>query len=132
KHLFLLVVGLLLLTCAAWAQINDRGVITGIVMDPSGLVVPDVAITVTNSGTGVANNVTTNASGVYMIPNLPPAVYRLTAEKTGFKRYARTSVLVQIGATTRLDFALTLGSKTEVVEVTSTAPLLQRESAETS
>jgi len=63
KHAFIVLIGSLLLAGAAWAQVN-RGSITGIVTDPSGAVVANVAITVSNPATGVTNNVTTNSSGV--------------------------------------------------------------------
>ena len=56
KHTILLIIGLLLMASAAWAQVN-RGTITGIVTDPSGAVIPGVAISVTNQATGVATNV---------------------------------------------------------------------------
>src|SRR5438105_10097277 len=130
KHTLFLLMGLLLLSGPAWAQVS-RGTITGIVTDSSGAVVPDVAITITNTGTGVANNVTTNSSGVYTVPLLEPATYGLAATKAGFKKYQRPSVLVQVGETTRLDFTLSVGSTTQSVEVTGQAPLLKRESSDT-
>lgn len=64
----------LVLPCAAMAQIN-RGSITGIATDQSGAVVADVAIAVTNEGTGVTTHITTNSSGVYSLPFWsPPAI----------------------------------------------------------
>ena len=100
---------LLLLTGVVWAQVS-RGTITGIVTDPSGAAVPGVAITITNIETGVANKVKTNESGMYTVPLLEGANYRLSAEKTGFKRYEQTGILVQSGGTARIDFSLSLGS----------------------
>src|ERR1035441_6708393 len=61
RRLWMLVIVCLLGAGAAFAQVN-RGSITGIVSDQTGAVVPDVAITITNVGTGVANNVTSNSS----------------------------------------------------------------------
>src|SRR5437867_1616446 len=130
KRSFVLLIGSLLMAGAAWAQVN-RGSITGIVTDPSGAVVANVAITVTNPATGVTNNVTTNSSGVYTVPLLGAATYRLDAQATGFKQYEQTNTLVQVGQPVRLDFALTLGSEPQSVQVSAQAPLLQRESSDT-
>src|ERR1035438_6422280 len=125
KHLLVVVVGALLLTCTAMAQIN-RGELTGIVTDQSGAVVPGVAVIVTNGATGVANNLKTNTSGVFTVPMLEPGTYNLVAEKEGFKKYSRTNIVVPVGETVRVDVALTIGSRTETVEVTAQATLLER------
>ena len=121
---------LLLLTGVVWAQVS-RGMITGIVTDPTGAVVPGVAITITNIETGVTNKVKTNESGMYTVPLLEGASYRLSAEKTGFKRYEQTGILVQAGGTARLDFSLSIGQPTQSVLVTGTASLLERETSDT-
>ena len=89
-----------------------------------------MAITITNTGTGVANNVKTNKSGVYTVPLLPAATYQLTAEKAGFRKYEQTDILVQVGEATRLDIALTIGTETQSVQVTGQVPLLKRESSD--
>lgn len=120
----------LLLTGAAWAQVS-RGTITGIVTDPTGAVVPGVAITITNIATGVTNKVKTNESGMYTVPLLEEATYRLAAEMAGFKRYEQTGILVQVGGTARIDFTLTLGEPTQSVLVTGEASLLERETSDT-
>lgn len=129
KQLLIALVALLL-AAPAPAQVGG-GTITGIVTDSSGGVITDVSITITNEGTGVANRVTTNSAGVYTVPNLAPARYRLAAEKQGFKIHEERSVLVQVGETARLDFALTIGSATETVQVTGQAPLLKRDTSDT-
>ena len=129
RRLWMLVIVCLLGAGAAFAQVN-RGSITGIVTDQSGAVVPDVAITITNAGTGVANNVTSNSSGVYNVPLLDPAIYKLAAEKEGFKKYTQTSIVVNVGQTIRVDFSLSLGSKTETVEVVASALQIERETSD--
>ncbi len=130
RRLCTLAVVCLLTAVAAFAQIN-RGELTGIVTDQSGAVVPGVALTITNVATGVANNLTTNTSGVFTLPLLEPGTYKLTAEKEGFKKYSRTNIVVPVGETVRVDVALAIGSRTETVEVTAQAALLERESSDT-
>ena len=120
----------LLLTGAVWAQVS-RGSITGIVTDPTGAVVPGVAITITNVETGVTNKVKTNESGMYTVPLLEGANYRLSAEKAGFKRYEQTGILVQSGSTARVDFSLSIGLPTQSVLVTGEPSLLERETSDT-
>ncbi len=130
KRAIIAILGTLLVTSTAMAQV-DRGTITGIVTDPSGGVVPGVRLTVTNVTTGVVNSATSNASGVYSIPLLPVAVYDLTAEAKGFRRFEHTNVIVSVGQTTRLDFSLSVGQETQVVQVTAQTNLLDRETSDT-
>jgi hypothetical protein len=120
----------LLLTGVVRAQVS-RGTITGIVTDPTGAVVPGVAITIANIETGVTNKVKTNESGMYTVPLLEGANYRLSAEKTGFKRYEQTGILLQSGGTVRLDFSLSIGQPTQSVLVTGEPSLLERETSDT-
>src|SRR5579863_208340 len=130
RRVFFLPIGYLLSVVCMWGQVG-HGSITGIVTDPSGAVVTGVAITITHSSTGVAHNTATNSDGVYLVLDLDPGTYRLTADKTGFKGYAQTDVLVQVGETVRLDFALSVGLATETVHVSGQAPLLKRETSDT-
>ncbi len=129
RQFLLVLLGSLLLTSAAIAQV-DRGTITGTVTDQSGAVVPGVAITITNVATGVSNNATTSAAGVYVVPLLPPGKYRLAAEKEGFKKFTQTDIQVTVGDITRADVGLSVGAKTETVTVTAAAPLLDRDSSD--
>src|SRR5579862_2076435 len=129
RRLWTLVIVCLVGAGAAFAQVN-RGTITGIVTDQSGAVVPDVAITITNVGTGVANNVTSNSDGVYTVPLLDPAAYKLTAVKEGFKKYTQSNIVINVGSTIRVDFSLSLGSKTETVEVVAAALQVERETSD--
>ena len=63
---------------------TTNGLITGTVTDSSGAVVADAQISVTNQGTGLIRMTGTNGSGTYILPELPPGLYKLSATKTGF------------------------------------------------
>jgi hypothetical protein len=94
-------------------------------------VVPEVAIAITHTATGVTSNVTTNSTGVYLVPSLPAGTYSLTATRTGFKKNVQSDIGLRVGDTIRLDIALTIGVETQSVQVTGQAPLLKRETSET-
>ena len=130
KQLSIVLMASLLMASAAPAQVGG-GSITGIVTDQTGAAIPGVAITITDNGTGVPNRVTSNESGVYTVPLLKPAHYRLSAEKTGFKKYERSSILVQVGGTTRFDFSLSLGEMNQSIVVAGETLSLERETSDT-
>jgi len=130
KRASIALVGSLLMASAAWAQVT-RGTITGIATDPSGAIVPQVAIKITNKATGVVNDTTTNSTGAYVVPQLPSGTYGLTAMQKGFKQFVQTDIALNVGETVRLDIALTIGSETQSVQVTGEAPLLKRETSDT-
>ena len=69
KYLLLLVVALVALPSCTFGQ---TATIVGTVTDPSGAVVPNVAITVTNTATSVSNSVSTNDAGQYVVPEPAP------------------------------------------------------------
>jgi hypothetical protein len=83
------------------------------------------------TNTGVSRNTTTNESGNYLFPNLPPGGYSVTVEQAGFKKVTRTGVDVQVNTSPRVDLVLQPGNVTETIEVSATAALLQTESAGT-
>ena len=66
---------------------SDNGSIVGFAKDPSGAVVPNAKVTVRNEGTGLERQTTTNDAGYYVVPNLLPGNYAMTAEAAGFKKY---------------------------------------------
>src|ERR1700757_3535057 len=71
------------------------GEITGVVTDPSGAVVAQAAVTVTNPETNFTRKVTTNVSGNYSFPALLPGTYNVRAETQGFQAEVRTGVDLQ-------------------------------------
>ena len=102
-----------------------EGRILGTVTDKSGGVVKGVRVTITNVDTGVSRSLTTNEAGDYVAPSLPPGVYRVTVEVTGFKKIERTGVRLEVARDVRIDFVLEPGAVTETISVTEQAPLVE-------
>src|SRR5580693_5992034 len=69
-----------------------NGTLLGTVTDPSGAVVPNAKVTVTEVNTNVSHSSQTNESGNFQFPDLPPGKYAITVEQTGFKKEARRNV----------------------------------------
>ena len=105
------------------------GTILGNVADESGAVVPGVTVTVTNEGTGNARAITTNDTGGFAVPSLPPAVYSVSAEMAGFSQAQQTGVQLAVNQTLRVDLTLKVGEVTEIVEVSAAALQLQTDTA---
>ena len=105
------------------------GQITGHVTDASGASVPQATITLTNTGTNGVRTTTTTDAGDYNFPSVPPATYSLRVEHPGFKAGLSTGVTVEVQQSVRLDFALQLGQRSESVEVSAAADLLQSENS---
>src|SRR5688572_32910881 len=72
--------------------------ISGRVTDPSGAVVPGVDVTLTNIDTGIERFAVTNDSGAYVFTNLNPGRYRLQASLQGFRTFAQSDIVLQVGA----------------------------------
>jgi hypothetical protein len=119
-----LAIGLVLLSPSLFAQSN-AGQITGTVYDPSRSVIDQVQVVASNLATNVAQAAVTNKDGVYSIPALEPGTYRLTLEKTGFKKLLREPITVESGSTVQLDFDMTVGSTSTEVTITADAPVIQ-------
>src|SRR5580704_73367 len=96
------------------------GSISGVTLDSSGAVVPNVKVTVTNTNTNVSKVVTTGPSGAYRVPFLFFGTYRVTAELTGFKTTQVDNINLSTSEEVRVDVAMALGQLTEVVNVSET------------
>ena len=130
---YLLLAGLLLIVAPAAAQ-QTSGMIEGAVQDSQGGVVPDAKVTVINEAQGaIFRQLQTSAGGTFVITPVPPGVYTITVEKTGFKKYTQTEV--RLTAMERVGLppiTLELGSVGESITVESSSVSLQTVSAERS
>jgi len=107
------------------------GTITGTVTDPSGAVVPNAAVKVTNIDTNVTVASKTNGAGVYVANNLIVGTYRVEAQASNFKKSVVENIVLQVGATAKADLSLAVGQSTEIVNVTAAnAALLQTQQAD--
>lgn len=105
--------------------------LVGTVTDSSGATIPNATITVVEVNTSSSRTGTTNESGNYTFANLPPGTYSITAELAGFKRASQARVDVIVNTTERVDLTLQPGNVSETVEVTTAAPMLQTDRADT-
>jgi hypothetical protein len=116
--LLFLFFSLLLLNPFAFAQTSSAA-LSGTVMDPSGAVVPDVEIIVTNADTNVSVVTKTNGSGIYVVEGLKPGRYRIVVTKKGFKQIAVTDFTLNVQDTVSRNFTLELGATSETVNVSA-------------
>ena len=105
------------------------GALLGTVQDSSGAVVAGAKVTVREVATNVLRSTTSNELGYYEIPLLPPGTYRIEAEHTGFKKFLRASLKLEIGQRMEIPVVLTPGEVKETVEVVAETPLLQTTSS---
>jgi hypothetical protein len=110
----------LLLTLGAFLALGqvETGRITGTVTDPTGAVVPGATITVKSIATGTERVTTTNTQGVYAVTGLIAGPYEVSVTSKGFKTEQRR-VRVMVGSTIGMNFKLSLGETTTVVEVSA-------------
>src|SRR5437016_1009254 len=115
------IIVLALAPTAGWSQ-NVYGTVAGAVTDTSGAAVANATVTLTNLDTAQKRSIETDASGNYTFVNILPGRYKLEGEKTGFKKFVREPIVVQIESGLRVDISLQVGAQTETVEVTAEAP----------
>ncbi|MBX7172084.1 MAG: TonB-dependent receptor [Pyrinomonadaceae bacterium] len=96
-----------------------RGRIEGTVKDPQNQLVPNVAITATNIGTGEKLNATTTDEGTFTINEVKPGNYTIGAEVQGFKKVLIENITVQVGTVTGVTIQLELGTVNEQVNVSA-------------
>src|SRR6266849_2790580 len=103
----------------------------GTVKDIGGGVISGARVTITETNTGINHSGQTNESGNYTFPDIPPGVYQVTVEQSGFKKESRRDIVVVVNSTARVDLSLSPGSVSETVEVTGAPPLLQTDRVDT-
>jgi hypothetical protein len=117
----------LLISGALFAQ-SDLGTISGFVKDPSGGTIAGAKVTIQNKS-GVERQATTNESGYYTITNVPPGLYTVSVDVSGFKRFQSNEDKLDPSANLVVDATLSVGSSSQIVEVSASAVQLQTESA---
>ena len=124
SFLFLLLSLLLMLPVQSFGQ-AVYGSIFGTVTDPTGAVIPNAKVTVTDARKGTSETYTTNESGNYSATHLIPDVYTVKVEATGFATAQSDNIQVSADTGSKFDAELKTGAQTETVQVTSEAPQLK-------
>src|SRR2546425_8291588 len=112
---------LLLLTAALGKAQTSRGTLTGIVTDSSGGAIAKATVTITQAGTNLKRQTTTNEAGVYRFDAVDLGTYALSAQAPGFRTNETTGVAIQAAHTTDIDISLQVGATSDVVTVEASA-----------
>jgi hypothetical protein len=117
--LFIATVTMALLAGVTFAQ-STSGDLVGTVKDPSGAIISNANVTVTNEATGVAVSTKSGAGGEFRASNLLPGKYDLAVSSAGFQPYTLHGVAVELNKTATSNVTLTVGANT-TVEVSAEA-----------
>src|ERR1039457_6959572 len=105
--------------------------VVGVVEDPANAVVPNAAITLTDTATGAVHTATSDGTGAFRFLNITPGNYTVSVKVSGFKSLSQTEVIVDANETRDLGkLALQLGNTTDTVSVTAEAAAIQLASSE--
>lgn len=128
QKLLLAIIFLLGLTTSAIAQV-DTGSIVGQVTDSTGAAIPNATVTVREEATGIKTTVHSGGDGNYTISPLKIGTYTLTVVQDGFTTSERQHIEVSIQSRLEVNMGLTVGGSTQVVQVDSSAPLLETQTS---
>ena len=96
------------------------GQLGGYMVDPTGAGVPNARVTIVHVDTGAAQSAMTDATGRWLVQNLPSGRIHITASSPGFQQYVR-GINYDASKPTGVSFALNIGATAETIEVTSNA-----------
>ena len=96
--------------------------LNGTLQDTSGRTIAGAAVSLRDMATNQSYNATSNGSGFYVLPNLPPGRYELTVQNSGFAKYVQTGISLTVGQTATIDVVLRVAATAETITVTSEAP----------
>jgi hypothetical protein len=109
--------GLLLFSLPIAAQTSTTGLVQGTVTDPQGATVADAEVKLLDRATNYSRIEKSNDDGLYTFANVPPGIYTLTVARAGFRTDLVPELKVEVNKSYTVNFALVLGSVTEVVQV---------------
>jgi len=108
---------------------GTTSVLTGIVFDPQGRVVPNATVTVFSDDKGIRWTAKTNEAGSWRVDALVAGTYHFNVVATGFASSAHPSFTLEMGTQKSLDTTMQVGTSSEVVTVTSEEPLIDTTAA---
>ena len=110
-------------------QAAGNASLQGNIVDQTGAVIPDAAITLTNAATSVTRAAVSDTKGQYSFPNTAVGTYNLSVTKSGFQTYTQTGIVLEVGSAISINVPMTVGSQNEHIEVKAEGLALQTEDA---
>ena len=129
KHLQLFAVAALCLAGSALPALGQNASLVGTARDAQQSAMPNVAITLTNSQTGVSQATKTDSEGNYEFPVVRPGSYSLKAEQAGFKTFVQNSFSLSVDERARVDAVMQVGETSTAVTVEASPVGVQTESS---
>ncbi|MBA2302475.1 MAG: TonB-dependent receptor [Acidobacteria bacterium] len=120
---FLVLMAALTIVPPTFAQ-ETSGSIAGTVVDASKAVLPGVTVTVVSPVLMGTKTTVTNERGEYFVRLLPPGIYEVRTQLTGFASMSRSGIEVRVGQTAAVDFQMAVAAMTETTEVRAAAPVI--------
>ncbi len=127
RHVITAFALVLMVSLVASAQF-DTGTITGSVSDPSGAMVAKASITITNTGTGIRRVLETDSGGNFVASSVPSGSYVVSAGAGGFAEAKSSQIVLNVGATVRVNLTLNVVAASQEIEVTGTTTTVATES----
>ncbi len=122
----------LILLCASCLLAQVSAVVSGIITDPSGAVVPGATVTATNTATGAIREIMADGAGRYQISSLPVGPYEIRVKKAGFQQAFRQGIQLLVNQSATVDFTLQVGGAEQQITVMEDAPLVSVSTTDTS
>jgi TonB family protein len=110
----------LVLPLAAWQTLSGK--FFGTVYDPSGGVIRNATVIITNPESGTRDMTTSDAAGRFEFPTLPSGRYTLEVLSPGFAAFRKTNLLLEPNKTQHQDITLDLGRISERIDVVAQSP----------
>lgn len=120
---FFLLTSVGVFAAAAHAQVATA-VLLGTVEDASGGAVVGASVDLKSTTTGVSITTITGSDGSYVFPQAPVGRYSLEVKMTGFRRFERTGIILNVNQKARIDVRLEVGEVTQTVNVDANAALV--------
>jgi len=123
--------GVLFFLSRPYGQTTTSGALTGVVVDPTGAVLRDASIKLTDREKGTTDSTKTDGLGAYQFSFLRPGKYELEVVHPGFQ-HERRSVAIQVGPSVTVNITLQVASSRSEISVTGEAPVIQADNADVS
>jgi Carboxypeptidase regulatory-like domain len=127
---FVLTLGLSLLSCAPLLAQGTAGRILGTVTDQSGGAIAGATVVVTDVDRNAPRTLSTGQAGDYDAPNLLPGNYKVRAEAKGFKTFERSGLFLDVNGEIRVNLIMQPGEVTQTITVNEQAPMVETTNAE--